>query len=126
MAEQTPDPRQARWNEEAASAQSRGNMKDGKNIFARHYDETTGLYQLGGGSTLSPEGIYTDVDGNVRGGRYRVRLDGALAPMVPPQDGANPQPLPPLVPLGPGWPTPPEGFDWPNLSNPNCIYDINY
>ncbi|MET4611059.1 hypothetical protein ABIC28_002040 [Rhodococcus sp. PvR044] len=91
-----------------------------------HYDTETGDYVMRGGARLTPQGIYLDPDGKKSHGsaRFRIRAnDGALANAVPPQDGANPQPLPPLVPQGPGWPTAPESFGWPNLENPNSIYD---
>lgn len=91
-----------------------------------YFDDETGDYVMGGGARLTPEGIYLNADGRQVYGavRYRIRAgDGALAPAVPPQDASDPQPLPPLVPQGPGWPTPPADKGWPNLGNPNSIYD---
>ncbi|WP_139810465.1 hypothetical protein [Prescottella equi] len=87
-----------------------------------HYDQETGDYVMRGGTRLTPEGIYLDVDGNRHYGAQRLRIrqsDGAICPAIPQQDGADPRPLPPLVPTSHGWPTPPDGFGWPNLDNPN-------
>lgn len=94
--------------------------------YGCHFDTETGDFVMRGGSRLTPQGIYIDPDGARPHGDHRFRLrasDGAIAPAVPLRDGADPQPLPPLVPQGPGWPTTPEGAGWPNLGNPNSIYD---
>lgn len=99
-----------------------GNPEQGHPAYGCHYDQDTGDYVMSGGTRLTPEGIYLDVDGNRLYGaqRFRVRQsDGALSSATPTPDGAEPRPLPPLVPIGPGWPIPPEGFGWPNLDNPN-------
>lgn len=96
---------------------------DGKNVYAGHYDED-GNYHLGGGSTLSPDGIYRNAEGEQLYGsvRHRVRLsDGAIVNAIPTPDGANPKPLPPLVPTCHGWPTPPKDAGWPNLDNPTWL-----
>ena len=94
---------------------------DGRRLHAGHYDEN-GIYHLPGGGTLSPDGIYRDRNGEQIHGSVRFRIcrnDGALAPAIPATDGTDPVPPPPLVPTSLGWPTPPEGFGWPNLDNPN-------
>ncbi|WP_395705060.1 hypothetical protein [Rhodococcus ruber] len=97
------------------------NSTQGHPAHGAYFDTETGDYVMPGGATLSPEGIYTDPYGDRRHGirRMRIRPDGSLAPAVPTPDAADPRPLPPLVPIGPGWPTPPEGFGWPHLGNPN-------
>lgn len=102
---------------------SQSSIRDGKNIYAGHYDED-GIYHLHGGGTLSPEGLLTDPYGERRGGaiRHRVRLsDGALTNAIPQRDGLDTRPNPPLVPTCHGWPSPPEGAGWPNLDNPTWL-----
>lgn len=99
-----------------------------RSTYAGDYDGD-GNYQLysdriGGGGYLTPEGIYYRLDGSRPYGARQQRIrqsDGALRPAVPTQcEGADAdRPLPPLVPTSVGWPTPPEGKGWPNLTNPN-------
>lgn len=96
-------------------------IADGHSIHAGHYDEN-GIYHRPGGGTLSSDGIYRDPNGEQIYGSVQFRIrrtDGALTPAIPATDGADPRPLPPLVPTSHGWPSPPEGFGWPNLDNPN-------
>ncbi|MFC7448667.1 hypothetical protein [Rhodococcus daqingensis] len=102
------------------------NPQQGHPAFGCHYDTETGNFVMRGGSQLTPAGLYIAPDGSRPYGARRLRLrvkDGSISAAIPPQDGANPQPLPPLVPQGDGWPAAPEGFGWPNLQNPNSIYD---
>ncbi|QTJ65861.1 hypothetical protein HYG77_09820 [Rhodococcus sp. ZPP] len=98
------------------------NPTQGHPALDTHYDETTGDFVMRGGSRLTPQGFLIDPYGERRDGsiQHRIRSsDGAIVRAIPVQDGADPRPLPPLVPTGSGWPTPPEGFGWPNLDNPN-------
>lgn len=99
-----------------------GTAPDGHPAYGTHYDSETGNFVMRGGSQLTPEGIYIDPYGERREGKKKMRLrpsDGGLAPAIPTQDGEHPRPLPPLVPTGWGWPTPPTDKGWPNLDNPN-------
>ncbi|NLU81626.1 hypothetical protein [Rhodococcus sp. HNM0569] len=97
-------------------------LVDGHPAYGCHYDEQTGDFVMSGGSRLSPEGIYTDPYGTRTYGARRLRVrksDLGLISAIPKRDAYDTRPNPPLVPTDAGWPTPPEGFGWPNLDNPS-------
>lgn len=93
----------------------------GHPAYGTSYD-AAGNFVFRGGAKLTPQGRYIDPEGVQRHGPgpHRIRQsDGALCNAIPTPDGADPRPLPPLVPTSLGWPTPPANKGWPRLSNPN-------
>ncbi|UYF92433.1 hypothetical protein OCS65_18305 [Rhodococcus aetherivorans] len=93
-------------------------MRDAQDPGNGHYDDDGNYVFPHGGGVLTPTGVILDNDRQAIYGSRRWFIDAEtkkLRPYPPASDGADPQPLPPLVPIGHDWPTPPAGAGWPNL-----------